>query len=781
MDMFSLIRLAAFGMLTHTWAYGQQNPLNDCSNLGVETGSFNAWQGIAGKWYEDTAANKIIIETEETGLNEQRHFIRRITDGFIPEIRQEQIPYVPEGSQFAIQLGNSRIGREYERLTTSFEVDSFNALFQYRFAVVFEDPGHLPIQQPKFELTVSDNSGATIPCGFYQVTAGSDLDGFKTEGNIRYRNWTTASVDLRNYIGQVVTLRISTYDCSEGGHWGYALFDASCLAAQINAINYCPGADTSITLEAPLGFRNYLWSNGATTPTTTFRNPKPGQTLEVEFVPFSSLSDACKLNLKYVVPTKVVLTTPNRVSFCEGGEVEVRPVYPGTGPYTIRWTPGGDTTRNKIVRAPGLYVVAATKGHCTLRDTVTATQTPAPKITLTHSDPYCRGLNDGWIKSEVSGVAPFRYKWSNRDTATNISGLSPGPYVVTVTESKTGCSATKSRYLVQSDSVLAFAKLVSMPLCDNRPVGEATASASGGKPPYTYRWSTGSTLPSTQIKSAGVFWVSVTDTQGCMHADSVPAAVITANIQSKGNVCPEGKQGEIVLSASGGKAPYLYKLENGDFGPNAQFGGLATGAYLAQVKDQTGCIKSFNTVVSNLRAEPLKVQISTDTSVIIGDYVEISASTNYPIRAIHWDSPCLETASNTSSVRFLPLDRCIVTVEVTDEQGCKAISETLIDVLKDYGKYIPNVFMPHSGGANSKFYFSAKMHQIRSINSFRVFDRWGNLMFEDFDYMPNDSEQGWDGVTEGKLAPPGVYVYQIEIEFIDGVRKVFAGDVTLIR
>ncbi|HLF65416.1 MAG TPA: gliding motility-associated C-terminal domain-containing protein, partial [Saprospiraceae bacterium] len=61
----------------------------------------------------------------------------------------------------------------------------------------------------------------------------------------------------------------------------------------------------------------------------------------------------------------------------------------------------------------------------------------------------------------------------------------------------------------------------------------------------------------------------------------------------------------------------------------------------------------------------------------------------------------------------------------------------------------------------------------------RIFDRWGDVLFE-----TKEMPVVWDGIFKGKLIPPGVYVYLLQVDVLEGTEerfKILSGDVTLIR
>ena len=95
------------------------------------------------------------------------------------------------------------------------------------------------------------------------------------------------------------------------------------------------------------------------------------------------------------------------------------------------------------------------------------------------------------------------------------------------------------------------------------------------------------------------------------------------------------------------------------------------------------------------------------------------------------------------------------------------------------GIYIPNTFAPGSYDNSSFTVFGGS--EVRQLRWLRVFDRWGELIFENKDFGPNDLSQGWDGTFRNKPAPTGVYLFMTQVEYENGTMKTFQGDLLLIR
>ncbi len=127
-----------------------------------------------------------------------------------------------------------------------------------------------------------------------------------------------------------------------------------------------------------------------------------------------------------------------------------------------------------------------------------------------------------------------------------------------------------------------------------------------------------------------------------------------------------------------------------------------------------------------------------------------------------------------------PLSTTLFTVMVTDANGCVGVDSIALVVVPCKEPYIPNVFSPNGDGINDRFYIQSSECVIH-IKYLRVFDRWGELVFERKDFSPNVEALGWDGSFMGKAMNANVFVWVAEIEFPDGAVLLKKGDVSLLR
>ncbi|MBK9462977.1 MAG: SprB repeat-containing protein [Sphingobacteriales bacterium] len=213
----------------------------------------------------------------------------------------------------------------------------------------------------------------------------------------------------------------------------------------------------------------------------------------------------------------------------------------GTSPYTYLWS-NGSTTEDIGGLTAGNYGVTVTDANgCNITDTYLITEPSAVAITVDSSTPTtCNGAPTGSISISVSGGTPgYTYLWSNGSTTEDVSGLSAGNYVVTVTDAN-GCTSTVGA-TVSSPSSLGVTATLTQVLCNGGNNGSIDASVTGGTSPYTYLWSNGSTTEDIGGLTAGNYVVTVTDLNGCNITDTYlitePSAVIVSVDSSTPTTC----------------------------------------------------------------------------------------------------------------------------------------------------------------------------------------------------------------------------------------------------
>lgn len=133
-------------------------------------------------------------------------------------------------------------------------------------------------------------------------------------------------------------------------------------------------------------------------------------------------------------------------------------------------------------------------------------------ITFIGDPDYC-GMCNGNLTASPTGQPPFSYSWSTGDTTQTISGLCPGLYSLTVTDSDSCVTTAPVAVSGTSFSATVFGTDAT---CNGCCDGTGDVTASGGYTPYSYSWTcTGQTTSSITGLCAGNCFVQITDGMGC--------------------------------------------------------------------------------------------------------------------------------------------------------------------------------------------------------------------------------------------------------------------------
>jgi gliding motility-associated-like protein len=121
---------------------------------------------------------------------------------------------------------------------------------------------------------------------------------------------------------------------------------------------------------------------------------------------------------------------------------------------------------------------------------------------------------------------------------------------------------------------------------------------------------------------------------------------------------------------------------------------------------------------------------------------------------------------------------------VKSSLNCKAFCTDSFEVRTDCectkSLFVPNAFTPNGDGQDDIFYPRSGV-DVKEIRSFRVYDRWGQLMFSRENIMPNDASNAWDGTYKNQKPLPDVYVWTVDATCENGVLISKKGSVTIIR
>lgn len=404
------------------------------------------------------------------------------------------------------------------------------------------------------------------------------------------------------------------------------------------------------------------------------------------------------------------------------------------------------------------------------------------------SDVKCYGETSGWASAKaIGGTAPYQWFWNGGTSPSDsvAQGLSAGIYRVTITDAN-GCPGTSSVTVGQPSELRVSFQPIHVG-CFGESTGSAKASGIGGVHPYQYVWENGATTTTISNLSAGTYQISISDFNGCLTPGSVtveqPAEPVSGTATMQPPKCYGGFDGRIFLAGLGGTAPYRYALDNKPLNGSPVQIGISAGTYLPLIVDANGC--SFELpLIEVTQPDAITVDLGPDFSILFGEDTQLFASVanaqgpvqyTWNLADSTWLScmDCINPAVySLEFTRFFGLT-------VKDSLGCRADDMVRIAVEKPRKVFVPTGFTPNGDFTNDLLLVHGQ--STSKVLDFKIFDRWGEMVFQLQDFAFNDDTKGWDGNFRGQPCDPGIYVWILEVEYVDGEKEVFKGNTTLIR
>ncbi len=455
---------------------------------------------------------------------------------------------------------------------------------------------------------------------------------------------------------------------------------ASVTITQPTAINLllsgndtlCPGAKNGTALATVTGGvtpYTYLWNTGATTAnlsnlgvgnytvTVTDQNKcqKSGTISVIETAPL-------RLDSSLVQPK------------CAGeasGSIEIK-ISGGIPPYTYLWE-NGSTTANRSNLTAGDYKVAITDANRCSETWIFTLKDPAPiSAQVNTTEPACFGQTNGTANVTVSSPGTHTFLWSTGATTSAISNIGAGRYNLTVTNAN-GCTATFPFTLNAPSAGIDITTQSSNIDCFGQSTGQIQTTTTGGRAPYLYIWSTGSTLANLSNLPAGTYAVTVTDQSGCGDTASVnirqnPA--ITTTITANNPACFGQTNGQVSVAVSGGSPAYSYLWSSG--ATTTAITGLAAGKFVLTVTDALRCTKKDSAQLT----APTQLQVNATATNVNCNGTPTGSAQAIATGGTTPYSYAWSTGATTSAISNLTANTYGVTV--SDSRACQASSSAIV-------------------------------------------------------------------------------------------------------
>jgi large repetitive protein len=467
----------------------------------------------------------------------------------------------------------------------------------------------------------------------------------------------------------------------------------------------------------------------------------------------------------------------------------------GSGTLTYQWI-SGPATQNATGMPANTYTVIVTdQNGCSDSATALVANLNGVNATLTSvTNLTCNGSNDGQIVTGASGGnSPYTYSWtapasSATGTAT---GLSAGSYSLTVTDAD-GCTSLISAIVTQPPVLSVTATATPSSVCAGSPV-QLVGGANGGTPGYTYNWTPGALVGSTQNLTptqTDTYVVTATDVNGCTATASVvatinpvPVAGATANILTGcAPLCVD------FSDLSNVAAPGVINSWSWDYGDgtstqqNPSHCYATPGQYtiILTVTTADGCTSTLTLAnYIDVYAMPVAGFTASPQPTTILDPVITFTDTSTNAATWFWsfgDSLGTSTLQNPTYEYLNPTCYQVV-LSVASSDGCVDTAVQNICIGPDAMIFVPNAFTPNEDNINDVFMPVGVGIDPEKFEMW-IFDRWGNLIF-----YTDDLNKGWDGKVQGasEVSQIDTYVWKIQAVDITGTKHNLVGKVSLIR
>jgi hypothetical protein len=695
-----------------------------------------------------------------------------------------------------------------------------------------------------YTVTVTDGAGCTavfdtliaLPLPPQIVSIDSTSVRCGGDGSLTVVAPTATSFQWSSPTGNVLTNpTLATISNLDGGTFIVVVTDAN-NCTNSDTINFASVdrlsiSDTTITNPSCFGYADgsvaigveggnpgysYAWSTSAPPNSPIILNKTAG-TYTVTVTDLEGCTTTGTFALVNPPQISILFTGVSPVSCfgdCNGAATPIVQYLPGTN-FNFQWQDGTtDSIRTDLCAGNIAVTITEAGGNSCFLDTTILIASPPPVSADTMETiinaVQCFGEDNGSISVSAQGGnnAPYTFEWSAQGaTGSTINNLVAGGYQVTITD-LSGCTGVFQANVPQPQPIVVAkdASLSKDILCFGGDDGEIAVLTTGGNPPaagnppYTFSWSDGinvigNTNPITDL-SAGSYTIVATDALGCTGQatiDLLNPLPVSGNYQLGEPLECFGDETTLTINdiTGGNGEPYSYSIDFGvplDPAFPANIGG---GPHVISYLDKFLC----ETIDSFIVAEPDPIQATFNEPDGINDgFIELQLGDSLTLTP-------LVTGAADFTFTWTPADFFInptalqptlytfqsgkVTINIVDEKGCTGMGMLQIEIDPNRNVYVPNVFMPGNNLGTNDYFAPGLGIGVERVNYMRVYDRWGELLFSRNAIAPSvfqDSlTEGWDGRFNGKFVNPDVYVYAIEVLFLDGKVLLYRGDITVVR
>jgi gliding motility-associated-like protein len=195
--------------------------------------------------------------------------------------------------------------------------------------------------------------------------------------------------------------------------------------------------------------------------------------------------------------------------------------------------------------------------------------------------------------------------------------------------------------------------------------------------------------------------------------------------------------------------------------------------------DSLGCFADSAIITLKTLQNPT-IDVGPDITLGAGSTANLNVSSSSNVVSYSWSPSIGLSCTNCQNPIVTGGDNVTYVVKATTASGCSATDQLKVIVTcNDANIFVPNTFTPNGDGMNDVFY--VRGNGIFAVKSLRIFNRWGEVVFEKKDLTANDPLHGWNGMYKGQKAPTETYIYQLEVLCTNRQVLKYNGTISLVQ
>ncbi len=482
------------------------------------------------------------------------------------------------------------------------------------------------------------------------------------------------------------------------------------------------------------------------------------------------------------------------VTVCEGGTNTMSAeISGGTDAFTYAWSTGENSSTITVSGdGPSLYYLTVTDACGNMAtDSASTYPTLPPTAFISGEERICAG-DTAWLTVSLEGSPPWSITYEVAGEPFQVNNIQQSPYLLPTTlqgahqlirVADSSCDGEVSGSAWVEVGAITITAEATNASCSAETDGRLEVSLGGGTPPYDWFWldTPEPDLEREQL-SPGAYTIIVTDGSGCEKEATFEISA-PPPLEPLQFDCASISSGSIRATATGGTPPYQYAINGGTFGGAELLDQLSPGEqYLITIQDVMGCEVEqtilWPAVYERIADLPAMMELKLGLADTLQPQYNIPFNL---ISSIRW-SPANGLSCTDCPFPAVQITQpATYTLRVVDLYGCSTELTIALTIDESVDIYVPTAFSPNGDQVNDRLNIYANTSQVEKVLVFRVFDRWGGLMFENENFPPNREQLGWDGTFRGQLMGTGVYTYMAILELTSGARQKIGGHVLLMQ